>query len=84
MDYKDFSHRFTKNDDDPGSLDHVCGHRARALAVTADPAAVGSMLCYRGFAARRFEDVDEIIDAVIQATISWNEHRYPYVWKKAA
>jgi transposase len=33
---------------------------------------------------RRFEHVDEIIEALIQATMSWNAHRYPYVWKKAA
>ena len=32
---------------------------------------------------RRFEDVDEIIEAVIQATADWNAHRYPSVWKKA-
>jgi DDE superfamily endonuclease len=32
---------------------------------------------------RRCEDVDEIIEAVGQATAYWNEHRYPYVWKKA-
>jgi transposase len=32
---------------------------------------------------RRFEGVDDIIEAVIQATIYWNQHRYPYVWKKA-
>jgi transposase len=33
---------------------------------------------------RRFADVDEIIEAVVQATAYWNQHRYPYVWKKAA
>jgi transposase len=32
---------------------------------------------------RRFEDVDEIIEAVVQATAYWNAHRYPYVWEKA-
>jgi DDE superfamily endonuclease len=32
---------------------------------------------------RRFADVDEIIAAVVQATEDWNQHRYPYVWKKA-
>jgi transposase len=33
---------------------------------------------------RRFEDVDEMIEAVVQATAYWNQHRYPYIWKKAA
>jgi DDE superfamily endonuclease len=32
---------------------------------------------------RRVADVDEIIEAVVQATASWNQHRDPYVWKKA-
>jgi transposase len=32
---------------------------------------------------RRCADVDEIIEAVVQATAYWNGHRYPYVWKKA-
>jgi transposase len=32
---------------------------------------------------RRFEDVDELIAAVVQATAYWNQHCYPYVWKKA-
>jgi transposase len=32
---------------------------------------------------RRFEDVDAIIEAVVQGTAYWNQHRYPYVWKKA-
>jgi transposase len=32
---------------------------------------------------RRFENVDELIEAVVQATAYWNQHRYPYVWKKA-
>jgi transposase len=32
---------------------------------------------------RRFAGVDEIIEAVLQATAYWNVHRYPYVWKKA-
>jgi hypothetical protein len=31
---------------------------------------------------RRFEDVDAIIEAVVQGTAYWNQHRYPYVWKK--
>jgi len=33
---------------------------------------------------RRFADVDEIIEAVVRATAYWNQHRYPYLWKKAA
>jgi transposase len=33
---------------------------------------------------RRFADVDAIIEAVVQATAYWNQHRYPYVWKKAS
>jgi hypothetical protein len=33
---------------------------------------------------RRVEDVDEIIAAVVQATAYWTQHRYPYIWKKAA
>jgi transposase len=33
---------------------------------------------------RRFEDVDEVIEAVVLATAYWNQHRYPYIWKKAA
>jgi transposase len=33
---------------------------------------------------RRFESVDEVIEAIMQATAYWNAHRYPYVWKKAA
>jgi hypothetical protein len=32
---------------------------------------------------RRFAEVDEIIEAVIQATIYWHQRRYPYLWKKA-
>jgi transposase len=32
---------------------------------------------------RRFKDVDAIIEAVVQGTAYWNQHRYPYVWKKA-
>jgi transposase len=32
---------------------------------------------------RRFENVDELIEAVVQATAYWNQHRYPYVWEKA-
>jgi hypothetical protein len=31
----------------------------------------------------RFADVDAIIEAVVQGTASWNQHRSPYVWKKA-
>lgn len=33
---------------------------------------------------RRFADVAEIIEAVVQATAYGNHHRSPYVWKKAA
>jgi hypothetical protein len=33
---------------------------------------------------RRFERIDAVIEAVGQATLYWNAHRYPYVWKKAA
>jgi transposase len=33
---------------------------------------------------RRFERIDEVIEAVLEATVYWNAHRYPYVWKKAA
>jgi transposase len=32
---------------------------------------------------RRFERLDEVIEAILQATAYWNAHRYPYVWKKA-
>ena len=32
----------------------------------------------------RFADVDELIEAVVQATVYWNAHRDLYVWKKAA
>jgi transposase len=32
---------------------------------------------------RRFEDIDAIVEAVVQATPYWNQHRYPYVWEKA-
>jgi transposase len=31
---------------------------------------------------RRFENVEEIIAAVVRATEYGNQHRYPYVWKK--
>jgi transposase len=33
---------------------------------------------------RRFENGDEIIQAISQATAYWNDHRHPYVWRKAA
>jgi transposase len=33
---------------------------------------------------RRFERLDETIEALVQATRYWNTHRYPSVWKKAA
>jgi hypothetical protein len=32
---------------------------------------------------RRFERVGEIIEAVVAATVYWNHHRHPDVWKKA-
>ena len=32
---------------------------------------------------RRFTDVDAIVEAVMQGTAYWNQHCYPYVWKKA-
>jgi HEPN domain-containing protein len=31
---------------------------------------------------RRFDTVEEIIDSVAKSTEYWNNHRYPYVWKK--
>jgi transposase len=33
---------------------------------------------------RRFERIDEVIEAILEATVYWNAHRYPYVWQKAA
>ena len=33
---------------------------------------------------RRFECIDEVIEAIVQATVYWNAPRYPYVWQKAA
>ena len=33
---------------------------------------------------RRFERLDEVIEAIVQATGYWNAHRHPYSWKKAA
>jgi hypothetical protein len=33
---------------------------------------------------RRFANIDEIIKAVLEAPAYWNQHRHPYVWKKAA
>jgi hypothetical protein len=33
---------------------------------------------------RRFERLDEMIEAIMHATAYWNHHRYPYVWKQAA
>ena len=33
---------------------------------------------------RRIEGIDAAIDAIVQATTYWNQHRYPYIWKKAA
>jgi transposase len=32
---------------------------------------------------RRCERLAEVIEAVVQATMSWNAHGYPSVWKKA-
>jgi transposase len=32
---------------------------------------------------RRFECLDEVIEAIVQTTLYWNTHRYPYSWKKA-
>ena len=36
------------------------------------------------FKGRRFEAGDEIIHAIAQATQYWNDHRHPYIWRKAA
>ena len=33
---------------------------------------------------RRLEEVDDMIEAVVQATLLWKQHRSPYVRKKAA
>jgi hypothetical protein len=33
---------------------------------------------------RRFERINEVIAAMVQATMSWKAHRDPDVWKKAA
>jgi len=33
---------------------------------------------------RRLEAGDEVIEAVVLATASWHQHRYPDIWKKAA
>jgi transposase len=33
---------------------------------------------------RRFERLDDLIEAIVQATRYWNTHRHPSVWKKAA
>jgi hypothetical protein len=40
----------------------------------------------RGLAlkGRRFERIDEVIEAIVRATVYWNAHRHPEVWKKAA
>jgi hypothetical protein len=32
---------------------------------------------------RRCEEVDDSIEAVVQATVYWHQHRYPDGWKKA-
>ena len=31
---------------------------------------------------RRFENVDEVIQALIDALDYWNTHKHPYIWKK--
>jgi transposase len=31
-------------------------------------------------AGRRFENWDEIVDAIHRATIYWNAHRHPFIW----
>jgi hypothetical protein len=31
---------------------------------------------------RRCERIDEAIDASVQATTYWHQHRYPTIWKK--
>ena len=41
-------------------------------------------LCSLALKGRRFERIDEVIEAIMQATVYWNAHRSPYVWKKAA
>jgi transposase len=33
---------------------------------------------------RSFSSVDEMVTALQQATAYWNNHRHPYVWRKAA
>jgi hypothetical protein len=33
---------------------------------------------------RRFELLDEVIEAMVQATLYWKAHRYRSVWKKVA
>jgi hypothetical protein len=33
---------------------------------------------------RRCERSDAVLAAMVQATMYWNAHRYPYLWKKAA
>jgi hypothetical protein len=33
---------------------------------------------------RRFERIDEALDAIVQAPTDWNPHRDPDSWKKAA
>jgi hypothetical protein len=32
----------------------------------------------------RFDTADQIIHAITQGTIYWNNHRHPYHWRKAA
>ena len=33
---------------------------------------------------RRFARIDEVIEAIVQATLYGKVHRCPYVWKEAA
>jgi hypothetical protein len=43
----------------------------------------GKQLPSPALKGRRFEDVDATIEVVVQGTAYWNQHRYPYVWRKA-
>jgi hypothetical protein len=33
---------------------------------------------------RRLARIAEVSEAILEATVYWNAHRYPSVWKKAA
>jgi transposase len=33
---------------------------------------------------RRFETAEEIVSAIAQGTVYWNDHRCPYHWRKVA